>query len=90
MARKKTIVAGDIKDGVEDWLKAHGAVLDYSLGLCIAELPEEAIVWHSSPPTTWHVTVGFYDKDGNEESTYLDIETAEDDAYETVWKLKED
>jgi hypothetical protein len=37
--------------------------------------------------TRWHVTVSFYDAEGNDEDTYLDIETSEDDAQETTWEL---
>lgn len=88
MATKKTIVAGDIGEGVEEWLLAHGAKLDHCLGLTLAELPEYAQVYHDMGATRWHVTVSFYDRGGNDEPTYLDIEDSEDDAGDTTWRLK--
>lgn len=87
MAANKIIIAGDVKEGVEEWLQAHGARVEYCLGLVIAELPARAEVHQDTPPTTWHVTVGFVGADGEDEDTYLNIETAEDDAQETVWEL---
>lgn len=88
MAAKKTIVAGDVGEGVEEWLLAHGAKLDHCLGLTLAELPENANVSQELGATRWHVTVSFYDADGNDEPTYLDIETSEEDAGDTSWRLK--
>jgi hypothetical protein len=46
MATNKIIVAGDIKDQetVEAWLIAHGARIEYCLGLTLAELPKRANV----------------------------------------------
>ncbi len=87
MATNKIIVAGDVKEGVEEWLQEHGARIEHCLGLTIAELPQRAHVEKDRPHRTWHITVSFSDKDGTEEATYLDIETAEDDAQETTWEL---
>lgn len=86
---KKYIVAGDVRDGVEDWLLAHGARVEHHMALVIAELPERADVQQDIGATRWHVTVGFVGEDGEDEPTYLDIETSEDDAMDTVWELKE-
>lgn len=88
MATNKIIVSGSVGEGVEQWLLDHGARLEYCLGLCLAELPERAQVYMPLGADRWHVTVSFYGSDGNWESTYLDIETAEDDAQETVWRLE--
>ncbi len=87
MAANKIIVAGDIREGVEEWLIAHGARVETCLGLTLAELPKRAQVHQDIGATRWHVTVGFYDKDGNDEDTYLNCEVSEDDAQETTWEL---
>lgn len=86
MATHKIIVAGDVREGVEEWLTAHGARVEHCLGLTLAELPARAEIYQEHGAMQWHVTVSFYDK-GNEEPTYLDIEDSADDAQETVWAL---
>jgi len=86
MAKQVTLVAGDVSDEAVEWLKAHGASIE-GIGLLIITLPEKAQVQKGS--YGWDYAIAFYNAEGNDEESWLDIELAID-AYETQLRLRYD
>lgn len=84
MAKQITLVAGDVSDAAQTWLKAHGAKIE-GFGLLTITLPASARVNGSG----WGYNVQFYDTEGNDEMSWLNIEL-NIDAYETLIELKYD
>ena len=83
----KIIVGGDVGEGVIEWLQEHHARIETCLGLTIVELPAKAHV--DKEGQEWHYSVWFYDQNGEQEETYLDIEHYANDEQETEWRLKQ-
>jgi hypothetical protein len=84
MATQVTLVAGDVTDEAQTWLKAHGAKIE-GFGLLTITLPASARV----SGRDWAYTVQFFDAQGNDELSYLSIEL-NIDAYETSIELEYD
>lgn len=79
MAKQVTLVSGNVDDNAQNWLKAHGATIE-GFGLLTITLPEKAQVRRGD--RGWDYSISFYDAEGNEEQSYLEIELALD-VYET-------
>ena len=86
MAGQVTIVAGDVSDDAVQWLRAHGATIE-GIGLLIITLPKQAQVQKGN--LGWDYAVAFYDVEGNDEESWIEIELYID-AYETQLRLKYD
>jgi hypothetical protein len=86
MASTVVIAAGHVTDEAQVFLKAHGATLEYALGLEVIQLPVTAMV--EKQAHDWHHTIAFYGPDGEYEDSYCDIEL-DVNAYETVIVLKQ-
>ena len=84
MAKQVTIVAGDTTDEAIEWLKAHGAQIE-GFGLLIITLPAKALVHKGN--RGWDYSIAFYNADGNDEESWLDVELYLD-AYETSLTLR--
>lgn len=83
MAKQVTLVAGDVDEKAVAWLKAHGAQIE-GIGLLTMTLPETALVYRGN--RGWDYSVSFYNAEGNDEESYVDIET-DIDAYDTRVRL---
>lgn len=83
MAKQVTLAAGDVDEKALEWLKAHGAQVE-GIGLLTITLPETALVYRGN--RGWDYAVSFYNVEGNDEDSYLDIET-DIDAYDTRVRL---
>lgn len=86
MAKQVTLVAGDVSDDAQKWLKAHGTMVE-GFGLLTITLPAKAQVRRGD--RGWDYSVSFYNAEGNDEESYLEIELALD-PYETSIVLKYD
>jgi len=84
MAKQVTIVAGDVSEEAVEWLKAHGATIE-GFGLLTITLPAKALVHKGN--RGWDYSIAFYDADGNDEESWLDVELYLD-AYETSLTLR--
>src|SRR4051794_9579851 len=84
MAKQVTLVAGDVTDEAQEWLKQHGAKIE-GFGLLTITLPTQALVHKGN--RGWDYSINFYDVDGNDEESYIDVEL-DLDAYETALTLR--
>jgi len=86
MAKQVTIVSGSVSDEAVAWLKAHSANVE-GTGLVTITLPEQAQVHKGN--YGWDYIIAFYDAEGNDEASWIDIELSID-AYETTIRLNYD
>ncbi len=86
MGKQVTIVAGNVSDEAQQWLRAHRAEIE-GIGLLTITLPETAQVHHGN--RGWDYAISFYNAEGNDEGSWADIEL-DIDAYETRIEIKYD
>jgi hypothetical protein len=64
-----TLVAGELSEKTEAWLKAHNAAITYPEGIVLVKLNRK--VDYAEGPYRNTYTIGVYGPDGNEEDEYL-------------------
>lgn len=78
-----TLVSGNVSDKAVTWLKAHGATIE-GFGLLEITLPEKAMVNNGIGSHVY--TLSFYNAEGNDEQSYVEVEL-DIDAYQTSVEL---